>query len=84
MKPSNWDSLDNDDKKLIASELLNSMRGQLILSQALVIAARTLREEKYPEESNAQDMDILAEMFFPMYLGIQFANEQIAKLMKKK
>ena len=58
-------------KLMLATNLLRSMRGQLIMSQALFLAARTLREEEYPEESNAQDMDILAEMFFPMYIGIQ-------------
>lgn len=82
MKPKNWDGLSGEEKKRVAAALLDSMRGQLILSQALVIAARTLRAEEYPEESNAQDMDILAEVFFPIYRGIEFANEQVAKLYK--
>jgi len=81
MKPKNWDSLSKQEKLGIARELFPSVRGQLIISQALVIASKELRGKKYPETSNAEDMDILIETLFPIY---QVISKDISNLSKDK
>lgn len=65
MKPTNWDQMPKSEKLEIAESLFKSTRGSYILGQALHLAAAKLREAKYPEESNAQDMEILSTLFFP-------------------
>ena len=40
-------------------------RDDYIIAQALYVAAKTLRSQEYPEESNADDMEAIAEAWFP-------------------
>lgn len=79
MKPDNWSSLDPQEKAEIASQLMNSMRGRLLLTQAMTIATRVMREKVPPmlvEESNCQDMEMLIETFgLPPAMCVQSATE---------
>lgn len=65
MKPENWETLDRDEKQDVAQKLFNSVRGYYIISQALYYGIKSLRAvpEPYTEISNAQDMEILQEIF---------------------
>ena len=69
MKPRNWDKLSQNMKKRIALQLLQSMRGSYLISQALSIAIEQMKkvEPPYREESNIQDMEMLLETLFPIY-----------------
>lgn len=40
-------------------------RDSYIVAQALYVAAKALRSQKHPEESNAEDMEAIAEAWFP-------------------
>ena len=75
MKPANWDQMTDKQKKEYAMRLLESKRGEFILSQALYLGAKTLRnvQAPYTEVSNAEDMDILQEVFslYGMFKGIE-------------
>jgi len=63
MKPEEWDRLSNKDRKYIAKALCESVRGSYLISQALYKAIKIMKQEKYPEESNIQDMEMLLELF---------------------
>ena len=78
-KPDSWDNLSHETKKQIAEQLLGSLRGQLIMSQALVRAIEVMKKERYPEFSNIQDMEILLEMIFPIYAGVTEAQKEYFK-----
>lgn len=65
MKPENWQHLSPEAKEVRARDLLNSERAHFLLNQALSIAAVVARYGG--EESNAQDMEMLAETLF--YFG---------------
>ena len=71
MKPDNWDKLPLEDRSAIAHALFQSMRGSLIIGQALAHAIEVMSKEEYPETSNIEDMEILGETlflpFFSMY-----------------
>ena len=82
MKPNNWSKLSDKIKQEIAVELVQSMRGQYLISQALVKAIAVMSKEKYPEISNIQDMEILREMLFPLFFEIDKAT--LEKLRKRK
>ena len=67
-----------DHEKGKAKKFLNSLRGHLIISQALTYGINHLRaledrEDKYPkngehaEPSNRSDMEYLKEHLFPLY-----------------
>jgi hypothetical protein len=75
MKPDDWDDMTTEDKQTMARELVNTIRGRLILGQALGWAVRTMQKEQYPETSNIEDMEMLGEglfqPFFNMYLNPQ-------------
>lgn len=62
----------NDRDK--AMDLAQSMRGQLILGQALVLAIKQLETVPMPrrEISNIEDMKFLRDELFPMYEGLEF------------
>lgn len=77
MKPENWDSLSEEEKIKIAKNLLNSMRGNYIVSQALYKAIEIMKKEKYPETSNIEDMEMLRETFFRIFTDFE-------KMEKKK
>lgn len=40
-------------------------RDSYIVAQALYVAAKALRSQEYPEQSNAEDMEAIAEAWFP-------------------
>lgn len=69
LKPSNWEQMSLKDKKEVASRLFASLRGNFIISQALVIASGEMRKVPAPhtETSNIQDMEMLVECIFPAY-----------------
>jgi len=80
-KPSNWDKLKKKEKQEIAGYLLESMRGQYIISQALYYAIETLKKvpKLHRENSNIEDMEILKETFFWMFI-----DPKIRKKIKNK
>ena len=63
------------DKKAV-TEFAVSMRGQLILSQALCLAIEKLNEmpENRREVSNISDMQYLLDHLFPIYKAVQEAT----------
>lgn len=61
MKPENWNAMTDAEKLEEASTLFSSVRGQYIVGQSLVIAAKALRERG--EESNAQDAEMLQALY---------------------
>lgn len=61
MKPKNWNAMTDTEKLEEASTLFSSVRGQYIVGQSLVIAAKVLGERG--EESNAQDAEMLQALF---------------------
>ena len=68
MKPNNWNKLSAREKRRISWLLLNSERGNYLISQALVLAIKDLKKVPKPrrEVSNIQDMEVLLELF-PIY-----------------
>lgn len=78
MKPSTWKKMSKDERKSIATGLLQSTRGTYILSQALHYAIQELKKVPKPfrEESNIQDMEMLQEEIFVMFFP--YSEEQLA------
>ena len=67
------------NKKELALDLLQSVRGQYILGQALYVAIKSLKRVKKPkrEESNILDMQLLLDEVFPLgHLQEEMENEQ--------
>lgn len=53
-----------------------NIREQLIISQALVVASKELKnEEPYPQYSNIEDMERLVREKFPIWSALEDANE---------
>jgi len=73
MKPENWDKLPAHTKRRIADDLVNSLRGNYIVSQALALAIQSLKAVPKPrqEVSNIQDMEMLREAKFSMPIHIE-------------
>ena len=64
MKPANWDKMTDKDRARHAHALMTSLRGDLLMGQALAWAVRAMREELRPETSNIQDMEMIGEVLF--------------------
>ena len=83
------DKLVEDTAEASAIAFAVSMRGQLILSQALVIAIRHLEEleaakDIRAEPSNCADMRYLLDNVYPMYQAIDaITNEKRAEMVKQ-
>ncbi len=73
MKPVAWDTMSDDERREMAMKFMGTTRGSYILGQALTLAKRALRAKKFPEESNAQDMEILQVLFFP-YESVEYTG----------
>ena len=54
-----------------------NIREQLIISQALVVASKELKNEEHPQYSNIEDMDVLIREKFPIWAAVEDANELI-------
>jgi hypothetical protein len=67
VKPENWEELSTEAKQAQAMSLLNSHRGILVIGQALAIASEKLMKK---EPSNAQDMQIIGEVLFQPFYGM--------------
>jgi len=69
MKPNNWNKMTDSAKRKYAFQLLNSMRGQYLLSQALFWAIKGMKQVKAPhtELSNIEDMEVLRECVLPIF-----------------
>ena len=67
MKPENWDSLTTDEQKGEALDLFHSVRGKLVVGQALAHAVLAMSGEKYPETSNIEDMEMVGMLFEPWF-----------------
>jgi hypothetical protein len=78
MKPLAWDTMTDEDRRQMAVKFLGTTRGSYIIGQALALAKRALRAKQYPEESNAQDMEILQTLFFP-YETVEFEATHMAR-----
>jgi hypothetical protein len=76
--------MSQEDKKESARGLLKSMRGQFIISQALVKAIEAM--SKVPtnrrEVSNMQDMEMLLQLF-PIYAMVDASEKAFAYLNKR-
>lgn len=88
-KPLDWNKLSHEIKREIALGLLNSLRGQFIISQALARAIEVMKKDKpYPEKSNIEDMEILHEELFPIYqpevmkMGKELAKKKLKKVVE--
>ena len=83
MKPSNWDSLKPTEKSFLATSLLKSMRGNLIISQALVVAISAMKKvpKNRREVSNIQDMEMLLELF-PIFRVVVESNKAFREMTK--
>ena len=68
MKPNDWDSLPENEKKDMAESLAASIRGVYLISQALEWAIHHMKDEKpYPQTSNIEDMEMLRYVYnFPV------------------
>lgn len=66
MKPAGWSSMGARERRDVAGALLNSLRGNYILSQALFHAIRALESVPEPlrERSNIEEMEMLREEVF--------------------
>ena len=56
------------------------VREQFLISQALCIAVKSMAKEKYPENSNIADMEMLIADKFPLWKAIDDASEIINSL----
>ncbi len=79
MKPENWNTMSDAEKLDDAERLLHSVRGKLIVGQALARAVAVMRTEEYPEESNIQDMEELGEMLFAPFYSMHTPEAQAAQ-----
>jgi hypothetical protein len=81
-----YGDLTHDEQKSVAEELMKSLRGQLIISQALFLAKKELLSgpKHQQEPSNAADMELLLRTFFPLYPTIDAANEQMRTMKEKE
>jgi hypothetical protein len=66
MKPEGWDQMTDEDKMNAALNLMQSVRGQYIIGQALRVASEAMGSERLPETSNIQDMEMLGETLFQL------------------
>lgn len=66
MKPENWNKLTHETKQCLAEELLNSIRGKHVMSQALALALLQLRTAPRPERGKIEDMEMLRETLFSL------------------
>ena len=69
------------DKKEKAAALFNSWRGQYIISQALYKAIEGMEKVEPPvmrELSNIEDMKLIMEQLFPMFMAIAKAEEAVS------
>jgi len=68
------------DKKEKAAALFNSWRGQYIISQALYKAIKAMEKVEPPvmrELSNIEDMKLIMEQLFPVFMAIAKAEEAV-------
>ena len=72
MKPKDWNHMTIQQKKEWAIDLFKSTRGYFVIGQALAIATQELKKNKYPEQSNIEDMEIFGENLFN--LGYSITN----------
>jgi hypothetical protein len=70
MKPGNWNEMTETERRDDAIRLFESMRGRLIIGQALARAVAVMSEEKYPEASNISDMEELGETLFSPWFSV--------------
>ena len=77
MKKKKLTKKEKNQLKDAAIEFMQTMRGQLILGQALYIAMAELKKAKYPEVSNIADMKFFMDNLFPLYAELN-APEIIA------
>ena len=64
---SKYITLNNEQRKDAAEDLLQSIRGKYVLGQACALAYAKLRNE---EPSNADDIALLGEKYFGMFYAM--------------
>ena len=85
MKPDGWERMSPQAKRDLALQFSLTHRGSYIISQALVIASKhlkTCRPLYKREPSNAEDMEILLELF-PIYAVVEKTEEAVREAEKK-
>jgi len=75
-KPENWDKMPEIEKNDVGEQFFRTTRGRLMIGKALFIASREMRKQKYPEHSDADDMEILGETLFSFGYNIEIAMEE--------
>jgi len=75
---SKYSDVGEGSRKETAKMLLSSMRGRLIMGQALAIASKVImkREHPYKEESNAADMKFIGEELFSPFYNMYTGEEE--------
>ena len=76
MKPSDWNQRNAEQKEAVAVDLYNSMRGRLVIAQALAIASKALKaaDHPYQEVSNAEDMEMIGEALFQPFYTLELSK----------
>lgn len=79
MKPARWDKMHPADRVQYAASMLDNMRGQLIMGQALARAVVAMETDPYPETSNIQDMEAIGEALFDPFFSMYREREKNRK-----
>lgn len=84
-KPIDWNKLNHKQKKGMAENLLFSLRGNYIISQALYYAIKSLKKvKKFPETSNIEDMEMLRETIFFLFPDEELIKKSMKSMEKKQ
>lgn len=59
------------NRRQAAIDLFQSVRGHYIIGQALYKAIEVMKKEKFPEDSNIYDMQLMMDEIFPMFKVIK-------------
>jgi len=78
-KPDNWNELSDKEKNEIGLALFRTDRGQLMIGKALYHSAKSMMNQKYPEASDAEDMELIGESVFPTGYFIEVYMENFRK-----
>lgn len=79
MKPDNWDRMPKEIKEQWVHNLMRDIRGQIMVGKALYIASKAIMEKRYPESSDAGDMEMIAEVMFPIGWAVEEADVKYRK-----
>ena len=64
-----------EERRKLAEALVQSLRGQYIIGQALDVAIEVMEKAERPETSNIRDMKLLRDELFPIAYATRLAQE---------